>query len=170
MSLSTSSPPLLSPDTVLRLLILTSICYLVWRVYARPRPRPSLRSVAILVLGDIGRSPRMMYHAESFASNGFTTYIIGNKGAFSQISAENTVTDLRFIGTRPIPSLLSLPRVRFCYLPDPPRTIPGTPFLLSAPRKVASQIFSILEALLVRVPNPPEFIIVQVRLAPVFTR
>ncbi|KAI0808981.1 beta-1,4-mannosyltransferase [Irpex lacteus] len=85
----------------------------------------------------------MMYHAESFATNGFKTYIIGNKG------------------TKPIPSLLSLPRVRFCYLPDPPKTIPGTPFLLSAPRKVALQVFYILEALLVRVPNPPEFIIVQ---------
>jgi beta-1,4-mannosyltransferase len=66
-------------------------------------------------------------------------------------------------GTKPIPSLLSLPRVRFLYLPDPPKTIPGTPFLLSAPRKVALQIFHILEALLVRVPQPPEFIIVQVR-------
>ena len=142
---------------------------LILQVFSASRRPILLRSVAIVVLGDVGRSPRMMYHAESFASNGFTTYIIGNKGAFSQhLSAENIVTGLRFVGTRPIPSLLSLPRVRFCYLPDPPRTIPGTPFLLSAPRKVASQIFSILEALLVRVPNPPEFIIVQVRLAPVF--
>lgn len=40
-----------------------------------------LRSVAILVLGDIGRSPRMMYHAESFASIDFQTYIIGYAGA-----------------------------------------------------------------------------------------
>lgn len=85
----------------------------------------------------------MMYHAESFATNEFETYVIGNKG------------------TTPIPSLLSLPRVRFVYLPDPPKPLPGIPFVLYAPRKVALQIFSILEALLVRVPHPPEFILVQ---------
>lgn len=39
-----------------------------------------LRSAAVLVLGDIGRSPRMMYHAESLAENNFETYIIGNEG------------------------------------------------------------------------------------------
>jgi len=41
---------------------------------------PSYRTVAIVVLGDIGRSPRMMYHAESFASHNFKTYIIAYKG------------------------------------------------------------------------------------------
>lgn len=41
---------------------------------------PKLRSVAIIVLGDVGRSPRMMYHAESFAKLGFTTYLIGYRG------------------------------------------------------------------------------------------
>ncbi|KAI0089774.1 glycosyltransferase family 33 protein [Irpex rosettiformis] len=119
------------------------VLLLVFRVISASRQPVLLRSVAVVVLGDVGRSPRMMYHAESFATNGFNTYIIGNKG------------------TTPIPSLLSLPRVRFCYLPDPPRTIKGTPFLIAAPRKVVLQVFYILEALLVRVPNPPEFIIVQ---------
>ncbi len=63
-------------------------CILLWlswkflRLYLffRPRNQHSLRSVAILVLGDIGRSPRMMYHAESFAENGFETNIIGYSG------------------------------------------------------------------------------------------
>lgn len=39
-----------------------------------------MRSVVVFVLGDVGRSPRMMYHAESFANNGFETYIVGYKG------------------------------------------------------------------------------------------
>jgi len=52
----------------------------VVNVFDRVRRRPRLRSVAILVLGDIGRSPRMMYHAESFAKLGFRTYLIGYKG------------------------------------------------------------------------------------------
>ena len=41
----------------------------------------SPRSVAILVLGDVGRSPRMMYHAESFAKLQFETFLVGYKGA-----------------------------------------------------------------------------------------
>lgn len=46
------------------------------------RNQHSLRSVAIVVLGDIGRSPRMMYHAQSFAENDFVTNIIGYGGLF----------------------------------------------------------------------------------------
>lgn len=58
------------------------ICYrlLVFLRFLRPKSEHSLRSIAILVLGDIGRSPRMMYHAESFAENGFMVYLIGYGG------------------------------------------------------------------------------------------
>lgn len=45
-----------------------------------------LRSVAIIVLGDVGRSPRMMYHAESFAKLGFSTYLIGYRGEWQSCS------------------------------------------------------------------------------------
>jgi beta-1,4-mannosyltransferase len=37
-------------------------------------------SVQILVLGDIGRSPRMQYHALSIAKNGGEVVIIGYNG------------------------------------------------------------------------------------------
>lgn len=60
--------------------LLAASAFALWRVSTRPRPRPELRSVAILVLGDIGRSPRMMYHAESFAKTEFLTYLIGYGG------------------------------------------------------------------------------------------
>ena len=80
MSRTASALPQLEPETILRLLILIFLTYAVWRIYARPRPKPALRSVAILVLGDIGRSPRMMYHAESFATNKFLTYLVGYGG------------------------------------------------------------------------------------------
>lgn len=66
---------------VVQTLVVFLLGYLVVRSYLSPKPKPSLRSVAIIVLGDVGRSPRMMYHAESFATNGFQTYVIGNKGA-----------------------------------------------------------------------------------------
>ena len=55
-----------------------------WLLLSRRSPRnrdASLRSVAILVLGDVGRSPRMMYHAESFAKLEFETFLIGYSGA-----------------------------------------------------------------------------------------
>ncbi|KIP04067.1 glycosyltransferase family 33 protein [Phlebiopsis gigantea 11061_1 CR5-6] len=125
---------------ILTVAVLGSLAVWVWW---RSRERPLQRSVAILVLGDVGRSPRMMYHAESFANLGFVTYVIGNKGA------------------TPIPSLLSSPCVRFRYLSDSPKPLPGTPFVLYAPRKIALQTWRILEALLVRVDHPPQFILVQ---------
>jgi beta-1,4-mannosyltransferase len=55
------------------------LCWILFKVL-RPRKAVSLRFVAVLVLGDIGRSPRMMYHAQSFADNGFQTHIIGYGG------------------------------------------------------------------------------------------
>lgn len=59
--------------------------YVYYQIRFRPHPRPSFRSVAVLVLGDIGRSPRMMYHSESFAQNGFETYIVGYEGTSSKV-------------------------------------------------------------------------------------
>lgn len=38
------------------------------------------RTTQIVVLGDIGRSPRMQYHAISIAKHGARVYIIGYKG------------------------------------------------------------------------------------------
>jgi beta-1,4-mannosyltransferase len=49
---------------------------------------PKLRSVAVIVLGDVGRSPRMMYHAESFAKLGFDTYLIGYRGEWRRSSSD----------------------------------------------------------------------------------
>ena len=46
----------------------------------KKRDKAFLRSVVIVVLGDIGRSPRMMYHAESFATSRFKTYVVGYGG------------------------------------------------------------------------------------------
>ena len=57
------------------------VCTYGIRLILTTKPeKPTLRSVAILVLGDMGRSPRMMYHAESWARNGFETYLIGYRG------------------------------------------------------------------------------------------
>ncbi|KAF8588493.1 glycosyltransferase family 33 protein [Ramaria rubella] len=87
-----------------------------------------------------------MYHAQSFAYNEFETYIIG------------------YQGSREVPGLLILPRVRFVYLPPPPAFIAKLPrhlFLFLAPFKVAFQLITIISALFYRIEHPPEFILVQ---------
>lgn len=65
------------------ILLVIPCFWILWRIYEDLRERPAMRSVAILVLGDIGRSPRMMYHAESFAKSGFETYMIGYPGEYT---------------------------------------------------------------------------------------
>ena len=39
------------------------------------------RSICVLVLGDIGRSPRIMYHAHSLIEHGYIVYLVGYAGA-----------------------------------------------------------------------------------------
>lgn len=48
----------------------------------RPAQNPQEEHVQILVLGDIGRSPRMQYHAISVAKLGKKVDLIGYKGEF----------------------------------------------------------------------------------------
>src|SRR5712671_3409024 len=153
---------LLTGPTLPQLLYVGIICCVAWLLLSRRSPRkPSLRSVAIVVLGDVGRSPRMMYHAESFAKLQFDTFLVGYKGAIL-ISIHLTVRFLNAAGSKPVPSLLSLPHVHFLYLSQPPPLLRRLPFLVSAPIKIAQQVLTILYALLWRIPHPPEFILVQV--------
>jgi len=74
-----------APFVALAILWLAGTLFL-WYFF-KPRNYHSLRSVAILVLGDVGRSPRMMYHAQSFAENGFVTDIVGYGGALAVVIA-----------------------------------------------------------------------------------
>lgn len=56
------------------------LCYLK-NLYLQRRLRSDQKNVCVLVLGDIGRSPRMQYHAISFAREGFTVDVIGYPGS-----------------------------------------------------------------------------------------
>ena len=38
------------------------------------------KSICIVVLGDVGRSPRMQYHALSFIETGFSIELVGYSG------------------------------------------------------------------------------------------
>ena len=66
---------------VIPALCVGSLLLLAWKnpqaIFAPARRKTS----AILVLGDVGRSPRMMYHTESLAKLGWETSLIGYRGA-----------------------------------------------------------------------------------------
>lgn len=65
----------LVPITLLcRVLFLLIISLLLRRLYVSGKKK---NRVSVVVLGDIGRSPRMQYHALSLASHGFIVDIIG---------------------------------------------------------------------------------------------
>ena len=128
----------------------------------KSRKSPSPHSVAVVVLGDIGRSPRMMYHTQSFAEHDFVTDIIGYGGiAVKLLWYRNRFNNL-LLGSKPIPALERLPKVQFHYLPEPPRFYGLLPFILLAPIKVFHQVASVLYVLLVQLHETPEFILVQV--------
>lgn len=48
-------------------------------------------NACVVVLGDIGRSPRMQYHTLSLAKNGFTVDLIAYKGCKATQEIENNV-------------------------------------------------------------------------------
>lgn len=48
-------------------------------------------NACVVVLGDVGRSPRMQYHALSLAKNGYTVDLIGYKGTNAIQEIENNV-------------------------------------------------------------------------------
>ncbi|KAI1421956.1 family 33 glycosyltransferase [Xylaria sp. FL1777] len=88
-------------------------------------------SVQILVLGDIGRSPRMQYHALSIARHGGTVHLIG------------------YDESAPHPDLLTSPNVTIHALATPPKILRSSsiPFIISGPLKVLWQVGTLLHTL-----------------------
>ncbi|KAI0006277.1 glycosyltransferase family 33 protein [Xylariaceae sp. FL0662B] len=99
-------------------------------------------SVQILVLGDIGRSPRMQYHALSVARHGGRVDLIG------------------YHESAPHPDLLAYSRVRICPLAPPPAVLKVLPFILSGPLKVLWQVWTLIRVLGYQTP-PARWLLVQ---------
>ncbi|TVY13913.1 Chitobiosyldiphosphodolichol beta-mannosyltransferase [Lachnellula arida] len=101
-------------------------------------------SVQVLVLGDIGRSPRMQYHAMSIAKHGGRIDVIGYQ--------EST----------PHPGLLDNPLITIVPLPPPPPILrsKSLPFIIAGPLKVLWQIWSIFQTLSYRI-KPARWLLVQ---------
>ena len=106
------------------------------------RKPPKHHTAIILVLGDIGRSPRMMYHAESLAQHGWETIMIG------------------YNETSPIPALLENPLVHILPLYNPPNLMLSLPWILRAPMKILHQIASVYFCL-AQIPFRTEILLVQ---------
>ncbi|TVY81039.1 Chitobiosyldiphosphodolichol beta-mannosyltransferase, partial [Lachnellula suecica] len=101
-------------------------------------------SVQVLVLGDIGRSPRMQYHAMSIAKHGGRVDVIGYQ--------EST----------PHPGLINNPLIKIIPLPPPPPILrsKALPFILAGPLKVLWQIWSLFHTLGYRT-KPARWLLVQ---------
>jgi len=71
----------LTPITLLfRILLFTLICTILRRITVHWSKK---RKVTVLVLGDIGRSPRMQYHSLSLSKHGFHVQFVGYPGGRS---------------------------------------------------------------------------------------
>ncbi|ORY58217.1 family 1 glycosyltransferase [Pseudomassariella vexata] len=109
---------------------------------SRYSPATTKVSVQVLVLGDIGRSPRMQYHASSIAKHGGRVDLIG------------------YHESPPHPDLLSNPRVKIHPLPPPPAALKSIPFLVSGPLKVLWQILTLFHVLAYKT-SPARWLLVQ---------
>ncbi|WVQ85948.1 hypothetical protein IAT38_008116 [Cryptococcus sp. DSM 104549] len=113
---------------------------LVRRLNARPAQH---RTATVLVLGDIGRSPRMMYHAESLAKHGWKTFLVG------------------YDDTSVISGLVKEPLVQIFGLAEPPRVLGLLPWIARAPIRVLYQVVSVLYICIWKIPCHTEVMLVQ---------
>ncbi|KAI9141005.1 hypothetical protein BKA69DRAFT_1167065 [Paraphysoderma sedebokerense] len=103
------------------------------------------KRAAVLVLGDIGRSPRIQYHATCIAQSGIHVDFIG------------------YLSTRPSESLRSHKNITLHCIPTPPKLPPSLPklaYLLYAPIKVVVQMLLLIWLLLIKLPKP-DYLLVQ---------
>ncbi|CAH0482299.1 unnamed protein product [Peronospora belbahrii] len=104
---------------------------------SRVRYREPCRHAVVMVLGDVGRSPRMQYHALSLA----------------RMSRNLRVTLLGYAGEHCIPDVLHQPNIDLVTFTPHFQHFPRKLFLFLAPFKVFLQLLQLLWLLLVTVNN-----------------
>ncbi|XP_070341103.1 chitobiosyldiphosphodolichol beta-mannosyltransferase isoform X2 [Equus asinus] len=121
-------------------LCLPLLLLVAWKRWRRGR---AARHVAVVVLGDVGRSPRMQYHALSLAKRGFSVTLLG------------------FCNSKPHEELLQSDRIQIVGLTELQRLTVG-PHILQYGVKVVFQAVHLLWRLMCREPaayiflqNPP---------------
>ena len=108
------------------------------------RKLPNNKRVCVMVLGDIGRSPRMQYHALSFANSGYIVDLIG------------------YGGSKPDRTLLLNENIYIHYMAEPPEILKRLPRLVGYASKALYQaVLLCLRMCLIKRPqvillqNPP---------------
>ena len=125
--------------------------------------------VQILVLGDIGRSPRMQYHAASIAKYGGQVQLIGYWGISFTVQRFSVCVSKTWTESAPNPDIASNPSISIIPLQSPPhswQTSNKLSFLFFAPLKVVFQICSLWVVLGYRT-KPSKWMIVQVGYRPI---
>ncbi|EGT35676.1 hypothetical protein CAEBREN_19113 [Caenorhabditis brenneri] len=84
---------------------------------------------AVVVLGDVGRSPRMCNHAKSLADEGFDVKIIG------------------FLESIPHENVINHPRIQIVGIPPPPDSMDSLPAFLQLPLKLFWNFLTLFWAL-----------------------
>jgi len=141
--------------------VLTGLLTLVFLVlFVFPFTHNKEKRIAVLVLGDIGRSPRMQNHAVSLATAGWQVDLIGFKGTFcSQLVLSE--------GAEVFSDVLALKdKIHLNYLPSTPKFLTQggkALFIIFGPLKVLFQIYSLFH-LLLTIPQP-SYILIQVPLS-----
>lgn len=117
---------------ILLLLLLPSILLLTHHLRTSHHPQTRPKTAIVLVLGDVGRSPRMMYHARSLVKNGYKVWLVGYRG------------------TPPLKFLEESEDVVVRYIPPPPEFLERVrlPFLVKGPAKVIYQVVGMVKILL----------------------
>ncbi|KAG7741196.1 hypothetical protein KL923_001837 [Ogataea haglerorum] len=114
----------------------------LWRVRKRRRAGPSGNDVAVIVLGDLGHSPRMAYHVRSLVKNGRFVHLCGY--------LESTLPD--FLYDDDTVDLYEIPVIRR-------RT--WMPYLLFAAFKVVAQWWELARLLSTVIDENTEYVLVQ---------
>jgi beta-1,4-mannosyltransferase len=112
---------------------------------------------AVLVLGDVGRSPRMQYHAWSIAQLNTTSDSVDTKsGPLSGIISRSVlkVALIGHAGEDCIDKVQNNPHISLHRFAPLQRPIAGLPFILWAPVKVVAQIMRLFYVLLFEIPKP----------------
>lgn len=123
------------------------------------------RTTQVVVLGDIGRSPRMQYHAISIAKHGGKVYLIGYQGGWKLSSLHSLLHVLMDAESELHPDILSHDSIHIVpLLPAPSflRSSNKLMFPLIAPLKALWQAGVLYAALGYRT-DPSRFMLVQVR-------
>lgn len=92
----------------------------------------------VVVLGDLGRSPRMQYHTLSLC----------------QAPGATAVHAVAYAGSRLLPQLEAAPNLCLHAAPEPPAWIRRLPRVLGLVAKVVIQVLQLLWLLLVTLPRP----------------